>query len=209
MLTLYTTALSANGRKVLAVSHHLGLQPRIEPVDVYRGEGRTPEYLAINPLGKIPTLVEGDLVLSESNAILLYLAEAHGDCRLWAREPRSRAEIARWLFWEASQWQPALTEVLRPFVGHALLPDLVPAPAGVNWGDEGFRVQARLLESQLTGRDFVAGDELTLADFSVAAMLMYVRNAHFPATEFPRIAAWYAGIDALPAWRATAVAPWA
>jgi len=61
MLTLYSTALSANGRKVL-----------------YRGEGRAAEYLAINPAGKIPALVDGDFTLCESNAILQYICEAHG-----------------------------------------------------------------------------------------------------------------------------------
>ena len=87
MLTLYTTPLSANGRKPLAVCHYLGLAPRIELVNVYRGEGQTADYRAVNPLGKVPTLLDGDLTLSESNAILQYLAEAHGDGRLWAREP--------------------------------------------------------------------------------------------------------------------------
>ena len=76
MLTLYTTPLSANGRKMLALSRELGLRPQIRRVDVYRGEGRTPEYLAINPSGKIPTLVDGDLTLCESDAIGLYLCEA-------------------------------------------------------------------------------------------------------------------------------------
>src|SRR5271167_3782965 len=96
MLTLYSTALSANGRKVLAVSRHLELDIDVRPVNVYRGEGRTAEYLAINPTGKIPTLVDGDLTLYESNAILQYLCEAHGDYRLWSREPQQRGRIARW-----------------------------------------------------------------------------------------------------------------
>ena len=90
MFTLHTTPLSANGRKPLALSHQLGLAPEIRLVNVYRGEGRTPGFLAINPLGKIPVLVEGDLTLAESNAILVYIAEAHGGFRLWSREPRTR-----------------------------------------------------------------------------------------------------------------------
>ena len=89
MLKIYATPLSANGRKVLAVSRHLGLNADIHEVNVYRGEGRTPQYLAINPSGKIPTLIDGEFVLTESNAILLYLAEAHGANRLWSRDRKS------------------------------------------------------------------------------------------------------------------------
>ena len=85
---------------MLAVSRHLGLDAEIHEVNVYRGEGRTPQYLAVNPGGKIPTLVDGEFVLSESNAILLYLAEAHGGNRLWPNELQQRGRIAQWLFWE-------------------------------------------------------------------------------------------------------------
>jgi|SRR5271157_435630 len=92
MVALYTTPLSANGRKVLAVSHHLGLAPEIRLVNVYRGEGRSAKYLAINPSGKIPTLVDGEFTLYESNAILQYLSEAHGEYRLWSREPRQEPQ---------------------------------------------------------------------------------------------------------------------
>lgn len=209
MLTLYTTPLSANGRKALAVARHLGLEPRIELVNVYRGEGRTPEFLAINPAGKVPVLVDGDFVLTESNAILEYLSEAHGGHRLWSREPRRRAQIARWLYWEASQWQPALVPVLSAFVGRLLVPQLADLPATpVNWADERFRSVVALLDAHLRGREFVSGDELTLADFSLAGMAMFLRPAGFPFERFPALAEWHARMDALPAWRATADGPW-
>jgi glutathione S-transferase len=209
LLTLYTTPLSANGRKPLAVCRHLGLSPRIEVVNVYAGEGRTPAYLAINPLGKVPTLVDGDLVLWESNAILQYLAEAHADGRLWSRDPRRRADIARWLFWEASHWQPALSQVLAGFVGPLVVPALAgtqPLPA--DWSDAALGGQLDLLEAHLSSRALLAGGELTLADFSVAAMLMYARPAGFPFERYPEIAAWYGRIEATEAWRATAAGPW-
>jgi glutathione S-transferase len=209
MVTLYTTPLSANGRKVLAVSHHLGLEPEIKLINVYKGEGRAPGYLSINPWGKIPTLVDGDLTLWESNAILQYLSEAHGDFRLWSRDPRRRADISRWLFWESSQWQPALIQILAAFVGQRLFPETAPsAPVEVGWGDERFQVLAKLLDAHLRGRDFLAGDEITLADFSVAAMMMYVRPARFPFDVFAAIGAWYTRIEGLEAWRASAAGPW-
>lgn len=204
MLKLYTTPLSANGRKVLMVSHHLGLSPEIHLVNVYRGQGRTPEYLAINPSGKIPSLVDSGLALWESNAILIYLAEAYGDCRLWATTPLARADIARWLFWESSQWQPALIAVLRDFVRQQLFPSPGEAPTRVNWADATFLSQAGLLNGQLAGRPFLLGDELTLADFSVGAMMMYVRPAAFPFDAYPHIGEWLERIEALPAWQAAA-----
>ena len=205
MFILFATPLSANGRKVLMVSHHLELRPEIKIVNVYRGEGRTPQYLAINPMGKVPSLIDGGMVLWESNAILIYLSEAHADCRLWDREPARRADIARWLFWESSHWQPALISILTGFVRQQLFPD-GQAPVQVDWSDPTFVAQAMLLEGQLAGRPYILGDELTLADFSVSAMMMYVRAAGFPFASFPQIAAWFERMERLPAWQAAAEA---
>ncbi|HZR83942.1 MAG TPA: glutathione S-transferase family protein [Candidatus Binatia bacterium] len=211
MATLYATPLSANGRKVLAAGRHLGLAVDVRIVDVYRGEGRSPEYLALHPLGKIPALVDGDLVLWESNAILMYLSERHAGFRLWSRDPAERADIARWLFWEASEWQPALAQILAGFVGRLVVPQMAALPpVDVDWADARFRRVAGFLEGHLDGRQYVAGSgrDLTLADLSVAGMMTYARAAGFPSTAFPALAAWYARIEALEAWQATAAGPW-
>jgi glutathione S-transferase len=206
--TLYTTPLSANGRKVLAACRHLQLEPDVKIVDVYRGEGRTPEFLAIHPQGKIPVLVDGKLTLLESNAILQYVSEAHGGYRLWSHDPKERAAIARWLYWEASQWQPALAPILGGFVARSLglLPD--DTPVVVDWAEERFRAVAQMLDDHLRGREYLANDELSIADFSVGAMMMYVRGAWFPFGELPGIAAWYERIEQLDAWKETAAGPW-
>lgn len=209
MFKLYATPLSANGRKVLAVSRHLGLRPEIVLVNVYRGEGRTPEYLAINPWGKIPTLVDGELTLWESNAILQYLSDAYGDCRLWSREPQQRADISRWLFWEASQWQPAFAPVLAGFVGRLVVPALAASPAvDVRWDDQPLQALLTFLDAHLSRRPFIVGEAITLADFAVAAMMMYVHPAKFPFGVFANIGAWYGRIEDLEAWKATAAGPW-
>lgn len=208
-LALYATPLSANGRKALAVAHHLGLAPEIHLVDVYRGEGRSAAFLAVNPSGRIPVLVDGDFTLTESNAILQYLCEAHGEDRLWSRDARTRAAISRWLFWEAAHWQPVLTGVLAPFVGHALLPDVVPAPAAApTWQSESLAPLLATLETQLVAQPFLAGAELTIADFSVAGMMTYFRAARFPFPEWRNLGDWYSRIEALPAWRATEAELW-
>jgi glutathione S-transferase len=208
-LTLYATPLSANGRKVLAAAHHLGLDAEIRLVNVYRGEGRTPDYLAVNPTGKIPLLVEDGFLLTESNAILQHLAEVHGGFRLSSHDPRDRARIASWLFWEAAHWQPTLIPFLAPLVGHLLLPEAVPAPAGEpDWASAPLQPLLAHLEARLDKRPFLAGDAPTIADFAVGGMTTYFRAAGFPFVAWPRFAAWHARLERLDAWRATAMAPW-
>jgi glutathione S-transferase len=208
MVTLYSTPLSANGRKALAVSLQLGLDPKVIVVNVYKGEGRASDYLSVNPQGKVPSLVDGSLMLWESNAILQYLAEAYGGGKLWSDEPKRRADLSRWLFWESSHWQPTLSNVMRPVVAQKL--NLAPASpkARAAWDDAQFCNLAELLDMQLSDRPFVGGSELTIADFSIAGMMTYARACEFPFATYPHIAKWYARIEALPAWQQTATALW-
>lgn len=209
MLTLYSTALSANGRKVLAVSRHLELDIDVRVVNVYRGEGRHAGYLAINPAGKIPTLVDGDFTLYESNAILLYLSEAHGNFRLWSRDPKLRGRMARWLFWESAHWQPALAALLSACVGHRLLPNLVAAPAAQpDWNAPTLAPLLNNLEATLSTSSFLVDDELSIADFAVAGMTTYFAAADFPFKKYPAFDAWYRRIESLDAWRATREPLW-
>jgi glutathione S-transferase len=176
---------------------------------VYQGEGRTPAFLAINPLGKIPALVDGDLMLCESNAILVYIAEQYGNFTLWSRAPRARAEILRWLFWESSAWQPALSALLAPCVGHRLLPKIVPAPTTApDWQSPQVAPLLDFLDAQLAGRTFLTGSELTIADLAVAGMTTYFAHAKFPSDAWPKFGAWLARIEALEAWTASADPLW-
>ncbi len=204
MFTLYTTTLSANGRKPLALCRALFLQPEIRRVNVYAGEGRTAEFLAVNPLGKVPALVDGEFTLTESNAILIYVAEQYGGSRFWSTQPAGRAEILRWLFWESSAWQPALTAVLAACVGHRLLPQVVPAPdAPPDWKSAQLAPALAHLDAGLAGRAFLCGAEPTLADLSVAGMTTYFRFAGFPANDWPNVASWLARVESLEAWQAS------
>jgi glutathione S-transferase len=210
MLKIYATPLSANGRKVLAVSRHLGLKAEIYDINVYRGEGLSEKYLAINPSGKIPTLVDGEFVLSESNAILLYLAEAHGANRLWSGESKQRSRIAQWLFWESAHWQPALIALLSELVGHRLLPERIPKPRHApDWNSAPVQPILKTLETGLSANAFLAGSTATIADFAVAGMTTYFRAADFPLQRFAKIADWLARIESLESWRGTQSPLWA
>jgi glutathione S-transferase len=210
MLKIYATPLSANGRKVLAVSRHLGLKAEIYDINVYRGEGLSPRYRAINPSGKIPTLVDGEFVLTESNAILLYLAEAHGANRLWSGESQQRSRIAQWLFWESAHWQPTLIALLSELAGHRLLPQRIPKPQHApDWSSATVQTVLKTLETALSASAFLAGATPTIADFAVAGMTTYFRAADFPFQRFPEISGWQARIESFESWRATQSPLWA
>jgi glutathione S-transferase len=210
-LILYTHPLSANGRKTLAVYHLLNLQFEIQLVNVYKGEGQSADFLKINPLGQIPALInisDGNTIL-ESNAILMYICEAFEDHQYYNKDFEIKANIHQWLFWESSQWQPAISTILRDVVGYRLLPDLLPAPTSEpNWDNQQFKRQLEHLELHLSNHDFLVGKRLSIADISVAGMLTYFRFAKFPFNNYPAIKKWYEHIEALPAWKTTEDALW-
>ena len=92
-MKLYTFPPSPNSRKIMAVAHYLGIELDVHFVDLTKGDQMKPEFLALNPNHKIPTLQDGDFVLWESNAIMQYLAASQSDRSLWPREPRPQAEV--------------------------------------------------------------------------------------------------------------------
>lgn len=209
-MKLYHFPASPNARRVLAVLAHLEMEVEHQIVDISKGHSRRPEYLEVNPNGRIPTLVDGDFVLWESNAIIQYLcdiARADGNQaadQLLPADPRGRADVLRWQAWQIGHLSPGaaiLTYenlVKRAFMGQD------PDPAEVERGHRLFAPNARLLDGHLAGRAFVCGDAVTIADYSLAAVLMYADMAGISLAEYPNVAAWYARVDALPAWRASA-----
>ena len=206
-MKLYTHPLSSNARRVSLVAHQLGLQLEEELVDLAKGAQRTPEYLALNPMGKVPTLVDGDLQLTESYAIMIYLCEKTGRRELYPDELATRTEINRWLFWGANEWSPTIgrlnfENMLKPMLGLG-----APDPARVQEAENTFKQLAGVLDAKLQTRPFVAGKQLSLADFAVAASLATAVPAKLPLSGFTRVQAWQSGIEQLPAWKATTPAP--
>lgn len=208
-IVIYTSLLSANGRKVQSVCIQLGIDARIVNTNVYAGDGQTEDYLNINPLGKIPALTDSTVVLNESNAIINYLSEKYGRQSLQGIGADERAEINNWLFWESSQWQPSLTKIMEVHIGHKLLPTTVPMPAqNVDWEDADCVLQLSYLNSSLSGKNYLVGDKLSLADFSVAAMSTYFVIAEFPYRQYENIERWLDRISDTKAWQLTTHQIW-
>jgi glutathione S-transferase len=188
----------------MAIANHLDLDWTLRFIDLVKGDQKTPQYAALNPNMRMPTLKDGDYVLWESNAIGQYLASKRPEGELMPKDERSRLDVTRWQFWDLAHWNPACAAFLfeyvaKPFLLKAGEPDL----AAVAKGTESFHRVAKVLDGQLKDRKFVTGDTLTLADFSLGAPLNYAEMAHLPLEAYTEIRRWYGALSAIPAWQKT------
>jgi glutathione S-transferase len=207
-MKLYTFPPSPNARKVAAVIAHL-CTPEVEHalVRLHKGEHRHPDYLAINPMGKVPALRDGDMILWESNAICQYLADRAGDTPFFPDDPKIRASIARWSLWEAGTWSPVIDvftheNVRKPMLGIGTADPARLADAAVQ-----LRPLGRLLNDQLADRKFLLGDDVTLADFIVGGAATYVERGRIPIDDYPNVKAWWGRLNAIEAWSSTMPGP--
>lgn len=199
-MRLYVHRLSPNALKTIITAEHCGSPVELVDVDLGGGEQRSEAYLAINPNGRVPTLVDGNFVLWESNAIMQYLAEKAGERTIWPDNPRVRADIARWQFWGVGQ----LAAATRPFQWEYLFKAMV----GQGEPDQGVLAAAEapmiacaeVLEGTLSKQPFLAGEQMTLADISIAASLIYAEAARMPLAQFPALQRWRQKVSAIPAW---------
>jgi len=203
-IELYVFPPSPRAFKVMAVANHLDLDWTLHFIDLIKGDHKTPQFAALNPNMRIPTLKDGDFVLWESNAICQYLAAKRPESGLMPKDDRGRADVTRWQFWDTAQWDRACVTYIFEYIAKPRLmkggePDL----AAVAQGAEPFHRAAKVLDGQLKGRKFVTGDTLTVADFSLGAPLNYAEMAHLPIEAYAEIRRWFAALSALPAWQKT------
>ena len=191
MIDVYAFA-TPNSVKVPIALEELGLDYRLHPVNVRKGEHKAGAFVALNANGKVPVLVEYGFVLTESAAILVHLAETTG--KLMPSDPQGRARMFEQLFFHASALSPAFGQA-----GFFLRFAAEPQPIAI----ERFSGEARrtlgLLDAVLEQRAFAAGDSFSIADIAHFGWLW--RRA-FPGIDFdhsPNVARWYAQIEARPA----------
>jgi glutathione S-transferase len=185
-------------RKVCALVKYLKMPMDFAYLELGKGEHKKPDYLAINPNGKVPTLVDGDKVLWEADAILCYLARKAGS-NLWPGDDR-QAEVISWFSWNSQHFIQSGGALYFEFVIKARFNIGAPDAATVEKSLKAFRSQARILNNYLNGRDWLVGDQLTVADFSVAVTLPYAAKAQMPIDEFPEVRRWYDQLAALDGW---------
>ena len=137
-------------------------------VNLLAGEHQRPEFLKINPAGKIPVLVDGDLVLTESVAIVLYLADKYPNKGLIPSDLKERAQVNRWLLFAATELEQPLWRIAR---NTTLYPEDQRLPADVVLASQEFKAMAAVLEEHMQRRQFLVGDAVTVADFVAAYTL--------------------------------------
>lgn len=204
---LYHHPLSSNARRAVMTAHHLApllkAPVTLTLVDLMTGAHQTPAFKQLNPAAKVPVLTDGDFVLTESPAIMVYLAESAPGQTLWPAQLQARAKVNRWLFWCAAHFMPAVATLNWERFVKRMVTGEAADPARVGQGEAEFAAHAALLDAHLTGRDWVCGDALSLADFSLAAPLMHVQTARLQLAPFEHLNAWWGRVRELPAWQAS------
>jgi len=204
MLKIWGNDHSSCTQKVTWCAAELGLPFELIVAGGEHGGLETEAYGRLNPNRVIPTIDDGGLVLWESGAILCHLAATHGAGRLLPEEPRARAEAFRWVFWQGTTVRPSIMplymqwEVWKPAYRH--LEELERLRLGME-------AKWRIVEGQLAGRDFLAGDRFTIADVAMGIMAHWWYRFPIDHFELPAMRAWHARLLDRPAFQANVVQP--
>ena len=190
MTKLYDVELSGNCYKVRLFAALAGIPLDICPVDLAAGEHKSPRFLALNPWAQVPLLVDGDVVLRDSHAILVYLASRHGAQGWWPGDAASQGRIVQWLSASAGEIQsgPASARLVEKFGYDLNKPDALRRSASI----------LRLLDEHLARNDWLELDRPTIADCAVFPYVAWAPEGSVGLEPYPAVRAWMARIKSLP-----------
>jgi glutathione S-transferase len=195
---------SPNPQKVHFAMLELGLECDIVPVDLTKGEHRKPEFLALNPYGRVPVLRDGDLTLWESHAILAYLGEKAG--RMWPASAAGKADALRWLFFLSGHVTPPAGDLARNRIAVKFIGGK-PDEDAIARGEKALPDVIRIVDGRLAKCQWLLGDDFTLVDCAYAPILNITEKAGFGYEEFPKVRAYMDAIRSRPAWQETPKLP--
>lgn len=205
MIEIWGRTNSVNVQKVIWASEELGLPYRRIDAGGAFGVVDTPAFRALNPNGRIPTLVDGDVVLWESHAIVRYLALKAGSESLYPADPAARAGIERWLDWTLSTLAPAERGM---FWGLVRTPPAERDAAAIEAARAASETCWRLLDAQLAGRGHPEAGRFTLADVPLGAHAhRWYAMPEIARPDLPALRAWYETLLRRPAYRAHVAQP--
>ncbi|OZB39256.1 MAG: hypothetical protein B7X48_09945 [Acidiphilium sp. 34-60-192] len=200
-MELYADPITVNCRKVVAGLDFIGAPYTLKHIDYFKSEQKSPEFMALNPNAALPTLVDGDFVLWESNAILQYAADKIGNTAAYPTDLRTRADINRWLLWESSAWFPSCYVFL---VEHCVKPlfEAQPDQSLLDAQAEIFHKLAGILDARLATTKFIVGNTPTIADLALAAPMHLHPFQKLPLDTHSHLRRWMVEhIEPMPCWQ--------
>lgn len=199
---LYYNPISSNSRRVTMAARHLGIKLDLVEINLASQADRR-RLGEVTSFGKIPVLLDDDFTLTESCAIMQYLADSKPGQTIYPHDPLARADVNRWMFWACQHFATAIAIFTWENVWKKVVEGTDPDPRELARGAKFLAAAATYLDGHLAGRQWLVGDAVTLADYAVAAPLMYRERARLPLDGYPHLAAWFARVQQLPAWRDT------
>lgn len=196
-MKIYGRITSSNVMKVLWAADEIGLDYDRVDAGMSFGVVDTPEYRAMNPNGRVPTIVDGDLVLWESNVVVRYLAAKHAAGSLWPEDPATRADLDRWMDWQQTTFNPAMTPV---FWGLVRTPEDQRDMGAIDTAVGQVNACLGILDARLAGRTWVGGDALTIGDFPLGPNLHRFFNLDIDRADLPNVRRLYDAMLERPAY---------
>nr|WP_298172844.1 glutathione S-transferase [uncultured Pseudomonas sp.] len=191
-IKLFRHPLSGHAHRVELLLSLLDLPTELVFVDLASGAHKQPEFLAINPFGQVPVIDDNGSVLSDSNAILVYLAQKYGNGKWLPSDPLGAAKVQRWLSVAAGQIAsgPARARLITVF----------GAPYDAAETIANSHALLRVIEQELANSAFLAGNQPTLADVAGYTYIAHAPEGNVSLADYPNVRAWLARIEALPSF---------
>lgn len=205
-MRLYHHPASSHARRVVLAAQLMGVPLELVQIDLM-DDGDRRRLAEINPNGYVPVLQDGDFLLWESCAIMQYLADLTPGQTLYPQDARARADVNRWMFWASQHFAPAISVFTWENVWKAYTGSGQADPAELARGEREVLQFGKVLDGHLAGRQYVAGQSLTLGDIAVAAPIMYLDMAQLPLKQFPHVMAWFHRMESLECWQSTVWTP--
>ncbi|SAL03916.1 glutathione S-transferase [Caballeronia arationis] len=189
-MKLYYHPLSGHSHRARLFLSLVGLQPELVEVDLMKGAHKAPEFLKLNRFGQVPVLVDDGTAISDSNAILVYVAKKYGKDDWLPESPEAAASIQRWLSVAAGEIAngPAAARLITVF-GAKYDPEQVIGRA---------HSVLKLIETELEGHDFISLDHQTVADVALYSYIARAPEGNVDLKDYPNVNAWLRRIEALP-----------
>jgi glutathione S-transferase len=198
MYILFHSPYSQHARRVVSLFIEAKLEYRLHRVAMEKAEHLSSEYLAINPNHQVPTLLDGNIKIHESNAILRYLCVKHGLGSWYPDDLAKRAAVEQWLDWNQCRLSPTVVDIV---LNSVFLGDRGDA-AAIERGRTKLRELEPILEAGISATDFLAGDSPTIADLSLASSIFQLGFAKLaPSGENTR--RWFARMNAIEGFRSS------